>query len=269
LHELDAVKWEVESSFIQGMYARPSLLVHVQDAHGRTGVGEIAPLPGISTETLEEAYQQLLDHFDSPLPSLWPSVWFGVHSALADLEEPPGEVICLSHALLMGENVLERAERAHAKGIRIAKLKIGERSDEEAHGLIAQLKDRFSLRLDVNRKWSLSRALRFFSHYDPSAFEYTEEPIQNPQQLSQFPYPFALDETLQDPAWQDLAALPMCAALILKPTLLGDVSLFLQGHRRCILSHCFEGPVGRGHIAKLAKRLKLLDQIHGLDPLST
>mgnify|MGYP001256869079 CR=1 FL=1 len=109
---------------------------------------------------------------------------------------------------------------------------------------------------------------KFSDAYGKESFDYIEEPLQNPRELSCFPYPFALDETLREPENRDLVYLPMCAALILKPTLLGDISLFLKMHRRCILSHCFEGPIGVGQIAKLAKRYNLLHELHGLDTLS-
>lgn len=258
---MDAV---IDHSHTTGLYARPSLILRLGNA-----CGEIAPLPGHSKESLEEAEEQLRKHLQSPLPSLFPSVQFGLQSALMDLKDPLPPVNCPTHAFFTGTSaaILSRAEVMYERGFRIAKLKLSDKSEKEAHELIGALKDRFFLRLDFNRKLTLDEALRFFSKYDKNTFDYIEEPLKNVEELIHFPFPFALDETLREPF--DPSLLSHCAALILKPTLLGNIEPFLRMHKRCVLSPCFEGPIGVGQIAKLAKRYNLLNETHGLDTLSS
>lgn len=258
------MKWRLERFEIPGRFPRQSILLHLEER----SVGEIAPLPGFSKEDLEAAEKQLRAHFASPLPFLFPSVHFGLYSALLDLEDPLPPFDCPTYALLMGANILRDADRAYEKGFKVAKLKLGDKSDEEAHALIAALRNRFALRLDLNRRWTLKRALNFFSSYENEAFDYIEEPLQDPRELIHFSHPFALDETLREPLGSSLVKHPNCAALILKPTLLGDISPYLKMHHRCILSSSFEGPVGVGQIAKLVKRHQLQNELHGLDTLS-
>lgn len=262
------MNYQIAHSATFGKYARKSLLLHLQDARGNCALSEIAPLPYFSSETLLEAEKQLRSHFISPLSTLFPSVYFGISTALLDLTEPLCSINCQSHCLLMGSDILDRAETAHKKGYRVAKVKLGDKSDEEAHRLINALRSLFTLRLDLNRRWTLQRALTFFSCYEKDAFDYIEEPVENPKDLPHFPFPFALDETLRESKHLSLAKLPMCTALILKPTLLGNLRPFLDLHPRCILSSSFEGPVGLGQIAKLVKRYRLLNEFHGLDTLS-
>lgn len=262
------MKWDLEYFHISGIHARKSLLLHLQNEDGNSASSEIAPLPGWSFETLLEAEEQVRTHLVFPASSLFPSVYFGISTAFLDVADPLPPVHCPSHCLLMGENLIEKAEQAYKRGFRVAKLKLGDKSDEEAHALIHILRSRFTLRIDLNRCWSLQRSLSFFSSYEASAFDYVEEPVKTPMDLPFFPYPFALDETLREPSAAQFAKLPMCKALILKPTLLGDITPFLKMHPRCILSSSFEGPVGIGQIAKLAKRHNLLDEFHGLDTLS-
>ncbi len=261
------MNYRIEYSTISGTHARTSLLLYLQD-RGNHSLSEIAPLPHFSRETLQEAENQLRSHLISPLPNLFPSVYFGISTAFLDLTEPLGLIDCPSHCLLMGSDILKAADIAYKKGYRVAKVKLRDKSDEEAHLIIKALRNRFTLRLDLNRSWTLQRALAFFSSYEKNAFDYIEEPVENPKDLAYFPFPFALDETLRESEYLSLVKLPMCRALILKPTLLGNLTPFLHLHPRCILSSSFEGPVGLSQIAKLAKRHSLLSEFHGLDTLS-
>lgn len=267
---MDALSWAIDYAYTNGLHPRRCLILKLQNPLGGQGYGEIAPLPGHSKESLDEAEEQLRAHLQKPLKCLFPSVEFGYLSALCDLHSPLPSIDCPTHAFLTGsfDAILSRADEMYKRGFRLAKLKLSGKNSEEAHALITALKDRFRLRLDFNRGFTQEQALDFFSKYDKSSFDYIEEPLKEVAELFDFPLPFALDETLREPFNEKLLLLPTCAALILKPTLLGDITPFLKMHKRCILSPCFEGPVGIGQIAKLAKRHNLMDETHGLDTLS-
>ncbi len=223
--------------------------------------GEIAPLPGWSKETLEEAEGQLRAHLEGHVPfeNLFPSVAFGVESAMTPL---PDIDLPIS-SLLMGtyEQIIKKAETLSTKSV---KLKISGLSKTEAKDLIYKLKDRFSLRIDLNRAWDLKEAAEFFAEFKPDDFDYIEEPLKNPAELKFFPLPIALDESLLEVA---IESLPNLKAIVYKPTLLGGLSrckTFLRYNKPIVLSSAFESGIGLLNIAAIAQNLDLTSPI-GID----
>lgn len=257
---------------------RSGILIQLTDEVGRSGWGDIAPLPGWSYETLEEVMEAvetleaLLQHQEAILNGLFdslpPSALFGVESALLDLREPLAPFSVPSAALLMGTfaEIEKQAEARAKEGFSHAKLKIGNLTPKEARALIDTLKHTFRLRIDVNRSWDTKTALRFFESFEPHTFDYVEEPLQDPGDLPHFPLPLALDESL--PLIRDFATLPTLKAIICKPTLHGGLTacrrlqeLANTHHLSLILSSAFESDIGLAAIASLAFRLKLPDPI--------
>ena len=59
-------------------------LNRLESEKGRVGWGEVAPLPGFSEETLEEALEDLVEGNDSN----YPSVRWGRAAAMLDLMDP-------------------------------------------------------------------------------------------------------------------------------------------------------------------------------------
>lgn len=196
--------------------------------------------------------------------SLLPSVYFGVESALL---KPVGEFSVPVSALFMGstQEILAQAALRQLEGYTSAKLKVSNLTFEEAFHVIYKLKDTFHLRIDVNRAWKTEDALQFFAQFSQDAFDYVEEPFQNPHDLKLFTHPLAVDESFpQDLSLEELEALPMLKALIYKPTLQGGLAgcLPLQkwAEKRgitIVLSSSFESDVGLANIAEMAKRLSL------------
>lgn len=274
------------SILIDSRCLRKGLLLQITNTEGKTVTAEVSPLPGYSHETIGEALEQLhilrrrllttwwtpsalssLDHF-----SLCPSVRFGIESALHDLltPHPIDETACKEYALLLGtpQEILQRADEAYEEGYRQAKVKLGHLDLETSHEIIHSVQDKFRLRLDFNRKWNLEKALSFSSSYPEDHFEYIEEPVSNPSDLTHFPYPFALDETLREHRpLEPLLQMPLLKALIVKPTLHYPFTPLLKLGKKIVLSSSFEGPVGIAQIKKLAIRLGLTDTHHGLDTL--
>ena len=218
---------------------------------------EVAPLPGWSRETLSEA----LDQLRCPRGPLYPSVAF----ALEMLEAPPLQkpVSISVSAFFMGTpaQILARAEKAEKNGFTTAKVKIGHLGPEEAFEVVSALKDKFRLRIDINRKWDLKRALDFFSAFAPDAFDYIEEPVQNPEDLVHFTHPIALDEFFH-------LDFPGAKALVYKPTLRGGPSSFPKTALPCIVGGAFESGIGIYQIARLVPLLGLPDLPIGIDTYS-
>ena len=225
-------------------------------------IGEVAPLPGLHDETLDEAERSLVSiipHLPEliglTLPGLGarmeaeglpPSVATGVEMAVINyharrsgtLPSLPG---CGSpakrvpvNALLDGdpEAVLERASIAFAEGFRAFKLKVRPGRTEEAAEAVRALHGRFGagveLRLDANQSLTLDEAVEFGRALPQGSVAYIEEPLQEASLIPEFHartgIPSALDESLwQEPGLLERLPPPVLGALVLKPNRIGGV----------------------------------------------
>lgn len=262
---------------------RRGVLIHLIDEKGTRASGDVAPLPGWSRETLEESIAELNEKKQDIIDINWssdscfedlaklnllPSVMFGLESALLSILDPLPEFTPLVSAFLMGspDQILELAKLRQSEGFTSAKLKVSHLSFSEAAQVIYALKDRFRLRIDVNRVWETEEALRFFAQFPLDAFDYVEEPFKNPHDLRVFTHPLAVDESFpQNLSLSDLESLPTLRALVYKPTIQGGMvkALPLRDWTKkrgisLVLSSSYESDVGHAHIACMAYRLKLL-----------
>lgn len=261
---------------------RSGALIHITDEQGNSGWGDIAPLPKWSKETLEDALLSLNQRQHEIIKMDWtaryclnelanlkllPSASFGLESALLSLISPLPGVKVRASALLMGSptEILEQARLRHLEGYTLAKLKVSNLNFEEAFCLINHLKDKFRLRIDVNRAWTTPDSLRFFSQFPLDTFDYVEEPFQNPHDLAQFLHPLAVDESFPDDlSLEQLESLPTLKALIYKPTIQGGMVGCIPLHEWAIkrgialvLSSSFESDLGLVYVALIAHRLAL------------
>lgn len=217
------------------------------------GFGDIAPLPGFSRETLEEAKEEalrLLPSFPHATPTL-PSVRFGLDCAL--------------HPLPASFKLPINALNHHREGFNVLKLKVGHLSLEEALHLLKETPKHLELRLDFNRQWPLEKLLRFAAHFAPDDFAYLEEPCSNFSDLLAFSkltsFPIAVDESIPYvPYWE----IPTLKALIVKPTILGNVPTPPPGVD-LIFSSVYESGIGILHLARLSLHHNP-HRSHGLDP---
>ncbi len=262
--------------------SRSGLLINIIDQDGNEGWGDIAPLPGWSKETLNECIDQLKAFSEAILKLNWsiencfyqlskcklyPSVLFGLESALLTVLSPLQDHQVSSSALLMGspKEILEQAEIRLLEGFTSAKLKVNNLSFCEASELIHQLKDKISLRIDVNRSWNTSESLKFFSQFPINTFEYVEEPFQNPKELALFQHTLAIDESFpNDVTLEELNELPTLKALIYKPTLQGGITGCLnliewskKSGVEIVLSSSFESDIGLANVSSISQRLSL------------
>jgi o-succinylbenzoate synthase len=232
---------------------------------GKESWGEIAPLPGRSKETLPEALQQLLSILkNETFSKVYPSVSFGLFSAYSPSLPAQRFPLC---ALLAGtaEQILRKAEIAHAQGYQCAKVKVSGLDKETACALLKELSHHFSLRVDANRAFSFKEAMTLCMHAEAHLWEYIEEPTYELEKLEHFPYPFALDESLLD--LKALPQNPQCTALILKPSILGgyeECLSYAAYGKKLILSSACETGIGILGIAALSSALSLQAPL-GLD----
>ncbi len=252
---------------------RHGLILRIIDGGGEERWGEIAPLPGRSKESIQQACDQLLNIFSEGKVDgdLLPSVQFGLESALAF---PFPSMTAPLYAFLHGtfDEILQRAEAAYAKGYTVAKVKISSFNVDLAIHLLHLLKNRFRLRVDCNSAFSLEEANHLFSHFDPSQFDYVEDPTYEVFRLADFRFPFAMDETVFDCFSLPIQTYSHLYGFILKPTILGGKKgcapfvQFAKKHQlNIVFSPTFESGLGLLQILSVAKRFNLLADPLGLD----
>jgi O-succinylbenzoate synthase len=277
LHRLDAlspVSWKIYSFRLpylsQGF--REGLLVHVKNSAGEEKWAEVAPLKGRSSESIEQACDQLLDYFSASAPKeLFPSVQFGLENLHAPAFETASARL---YAFLCGtpEEVARQAEIALTQGYDTVKIKISPFSISDAKQVLHSLQKNFRLRVDCNKAFSFEEAVSLFSPFDPSLFDYIEEPTREIARLPEFTHPFALDETATQFRTLPLEEYPKLYGFILKPTILGGkkgcsalIDCAQKRHLKVVFSPAYESGVGLLQILSLAKHFNLLFDLIGLD----
>ncbi len=252
---------------------REGLILELIADNGLSGFGEVAPLPGLSQESLQEAKEQIKHWIKSPhkhIPvtqaSLFPSVRFGLEMAASDLPSIHGEQL-FSMKKISVSGLLDSEEKdiSHLaklmvqNGFRSLKLKVGRRPVEKEIKIVRQLehilRHKATLRLDANQSWDIKTAIHFTDSIDKALIDYIEEPLQNIRGLAEFynktNVPVALDESLQKFNVQQLLAIPGLKAVVLKPTVLGGFSGTLALIKKArakgiapVISSSFESSLG-------------------------
>ena len=211
--------------------------------------GEIAPLPGFSTETLAEAESESLACLaalrggEKVSPTL-PSVQFGFDCTQRSWPNnlpaplPPYPLFQGSPAALIQS--LSTVDWLASPPSRL-KLKVARYAMEEELALIEQLAARLpntKLILDANGGWTREEAQRFCERLPLAQID-------------------SLDETLS--RREEWYCHPQLKALVIKPTLIGSLSAceaLVQraraGNLRVVISSSFESDLGLGLLARLA-----------------
>lgn len=272
---------------------RDGLLVRMSSGDD-SGWGDIAPLPGFSTESLTEAQAQAetlaSEILKSPLRTLDlnaveipPSVRFGFELALCNLntatrKQSPQEASAVACCGLIGHQKNQQIRLAHSlvnSGYRAVKLKVGRQSLEEDLNTVHTICEKYpelKVRIDANRSWSIKTTEKFVRATQNLRLDYLEEPLRDKTELPELArnsnIPIALDETLRE---QDAEKyLKVADVRVLKPTLAGGIYTTLahieqaiQENARCIISSSYESGVGMLGLIELAR--KLPEETHGLD----
>lgn len=229
--------------------------------------GEIAPLPGLHDESLDEA-ETALSAFIPELAGLArntheerrrllegaklpPSAATGLEIALINLEAAgtgsapvfpgsfrPARMVPVN-ALLAGDpaTVLSRAESRFSEGFRAFKLKVGSDRIEDAVACILAFHKSFGgkaeLRLDANQSLELEAAVEFGRSLPAGCVSYIEEPLRDASIIPEFHARTGIRSALDETLWQRpdlLGLLPPASigALVLKPNRIGGITKSLD-----------------------------------------
>ncbi len=274
----------------QRLKSRIGLVVHLEQ-DDRTGEGEIAPLPGFSLESIDQAESiarlwltQWAGGNEMSFDGVPPSVAFGLSCALAESDgRMPMPSCWQSVPLCTGDPDLLFDQLSSLPGRKIAKIKVGLyepiRDSLLVNTLLEALGD-LHLRLDANRTWTPDKAASFLRWLNPAVvdrIDFIEEPCASPAQSLAFAaesgIPIAWDETSRESGFS-IEALPGVAAVVIKPTLTGSLAYCQQRiagvHQAgmvALVSSALESSLGLGQLSGLAQRLTP-DAPPGLDTLS-
>lgn len=241
---------------------RKGLFIQAEWSTGATGIGEIAPLPGWSKETLKDVLgilpglikrltganiSEVLfgERKSSPLAGLPPSIVFGIESALlstpAARKENPlfvtGETVELSINGLLNfdraNNYIDDIESA--RRFEIVKIK-APMSDPDALikylTEIRQANPQLQILLDANQGWENEIVRNYLSDLKNINIYYVEEPFGNLKDAEEFfeqsGIHYAIDEhwiANPDEIMQKIESkkLPGLRAVVVKPTLFGSI----------------------------------------------
>ncbi len=247
----------------RGIYTtRRIWLLHLtsDEAPGREGVGECAPLPALSCDDRPD-YEEQIAHFcrrfeqegtiDYEALRPYPSILFGLESALRHYEAGSLQLwdsafaqgvagIPINGLIWMGDypTMLHRIEEKMKAGFRCIKLKIGAIHFDEELALLKHIRAHFSareieLRVDANGAFAPSEALTKLHQLAELDLHSIEQPIRADQweemaRLTQeSPLPIALDEELigcnQPQKKRELLQTVRPHYIILKPSLHGGL----------------------------------------------
>lgn len=213
----------------RGVYNSRPVWFLLLTENGRTGIGECAPLPGLSTETPGQVEQVLTEICANPklfvddLSQLQnvPSVRFGLESGWLDLHNggtqrlfpsdftegksgiPINGLIWMGDPDFMQKQVQEKLEA----GYRCLKLKIGGINFEKELELLKAIREKYTadeiiLRVDANGAFRADEALEKLQQLARLDIHSIEQPIAagQPDEMAklcrQTPLPIALDEEL-------------------------------------------------------------------------
>lgn len=189
------------------------------------GVGECSIIPGLSPDFSDfESYEAKVSETCVDLTvdlSHWPSIKFGLETALLDLKNGGKGIIFendftsgkksipINGLIWMGEPsfMQEQIEEKLSQGFKTIKLKIGAIDFEAEIALLKSIRDRYSkdeitLRVDANGAFSPEEALEKLTRLANLDIHSIEQPIRQGQLLemkrlcAKSPLPIALDEEL-------------------------------------------------------------------------
>ncbi|MBL9024054.1 MAG: O-succinylbenzoate synthase [Myxococcales bacterium] len=248
---------------------RHGLLLALEDAAGRRGLGEGTPLPGLSRESVSDARVALaaldwsrLDprevadgrgpELTASLPS---SARFAVETACVDLvgraeARPASRVLGGAPAsgtipvnALVGHvddpELPKRAAVAVRRGALVLKVKLGGRDLDAERSALRALRDEVGasirVRADLGGVLAADTAKAWLDALAEVGLEAVEEPCGGAALLAigTGRTPWLADESLADAELRErLITAPACAGVVLKPTLLGGMMACLAIARR-------------------------------------
>ena len=223
-----------------------------------------------------------------------PSVRFGLESAiLMAAARTRGRSVCEfikpgsgkavhSAGLLQGSlpEVIDQARKLKVRGFTTFKLKVGSRNIpldvRKVEDVKSVLGPQARLRLDANRAWRFDEALLFAQNIGKNQIDFIEEPTAELDKwellFRRSDIPLAVDESLAERSYDDLAATRGMSCFVVKPTVRGGVIGFMdilaKAHssgQKVVVSSSFESGVGQVMLANLAA---LTGEVAGLGSMN-
>jgi O-succinylbenzoate synthase len=255
------LQFKQPSGTSRGVYTtRDTWFITITDGT-HSGIGECAPLPDLSIESLPKMSSKLLQvcaeiEFFSSFPEelqAWPSIQFGLETALLDLRNGGNQIlfpsaftrgeqgIPINGLIWMGtpEFMKQQIRSKLDAGFRCIKLKIGALDFKAEFDLLKGIRKEFSadeitLRVDANGAYSFKTALENLKRLSDLQIHSIEQPIEAghwnemAELCRQSPVPIGLDEELigisRRSEMQKLMETIRPDYLILKPSLHGGIS---------------------------------------------
>tara|TARA_B100001769_G_scaffold274854_1_gene274479 strand:+ start:1349 stop:2323 length:975 start_codon:yes stop_codon:yes gene_type:complete len=274
---IEKVRYELNQPIITSkaqISAREGWIV-VMEEGGYEGSGEILPLEGWSSVTIEEAYSQLVSYkdFDMSILELSNEVQSAINLASWNLEASKNDESLSEHlgcgsdyvkvnAFLDGSsqrNLRRGLESYRANGLSVFKVKLGFRDDQERLQLLSEIvREDEKVRLDPNGSWSLQYAVTFLDRARKllgGRLEYVEDPVANFEDLKKLrsivPVPIAADELCN--SINDLEAViseNLGEYIVVKPSLIGGIDQTLEissyaaeNNIQTVISSTYDGPI--------------------------
>ena len=256
---------------VRGPWAvREGIIVRLEEAAGRLGFGEIAPLEGFGTESMADALEycaSLGERTDgavlSETPQKLPCCAFGLRSAFEMLNDGgtnPGDGFVEICALLpTGNQALDALDGLTEQGFRTFKWKIGieEFSIEQNlfREIVRSLPKGSRLRLDGNGRLTLAEAESWLRLCDECRVEFFEQPLSPGHsndllKLARvFKTPIALDESAVGlESLKKVVKGNWPGLLVVKPAIMGSPAAFREWRPGCacplVFSSAFETAIG-------------------------
>lgn len=280
---------------------REGFVLVVHDDAGNWGRGELAPLAGWSTVSLDAAAGQLeqvaaqvrAQGFEIPMDEYAPEVRAAVDTAKLSLDaacedKPLWSMLGASsgvvevNALVVGrdaDDVATNAAEAISRGHDTLKVKLGMGDDDKRLEALAGMShDGLRVRLDANGAWSVPEADQRLSQAKEmlgDRLEYVEDPVTGIPALTELralsQVPLAVDETVRsvDDLHQIVAG-RLAEVVVVKPPLVGGIAVTLalaeyanENSVDLVVSSLYDGPVGLAAWCHLAAAVPG-DRAHGV-----
>jgi o-succinylbenzoate synthase len=217
------------ASTSRGTYQIRTVWFLFLEENGKTGIGECAPLPGLSTESPEEVEKLLTEICANPMSFLEnpdsiknvSSVRFALETALQDLQNGGRQIlfssdfsegkkgISINGLIWMGEPefMLQQIPEKLKAGFRCIKLKIGSLNFEKELEILGSIRKKYdgsqvTLRVDANGAFQPDEAIEKLQKLAQFDLHSIEQPIATGQWkemaeiCKESPVPVALDEEL-------------------------------------------------------------------------
>lgn len=255
---------------------REGYYIYLYDNNSLVGIGECAPLPYLSNETLSDVKEELKKLSEIKLPSAIlnnslpiipifsnvPSIQFAIESAILMSIATKSNNLCYCHKFALSMKSLPKLSESSIIKCKIARLDL--KTELELINTLLNKIPSIQFRFDANNQFSLNEALSYFKNIPTHAINYIEAPCKSDEETQEFYSQTGLKLAYDCPTQN--TDITSYSHIVIKPTILG--SLFNYHHllknKHIIFSSSYESPIGLSCIARLALQINQKDY-HGLN----